>query len=191
MKVGVASTRKPKTEAVLAAAQAISTLGLPGWATVELIARDVDSGVAATPTSDEELMIGARNRTEQLRRMLDREGIGADLYIGLEGGLHVHCLNSRRVVFLRGWAYATSDKCGVGSFGSSPSIEVPADIAECVLDRGRDLGDVIDEFSGRHDVRSNEGTWGILTGDLITRRRSFEIATIAALAAFYNSDIYR
>ena len=190
MKIAVASTRKPKMEAVRAAAQTISGLGLPGWAGIELLARDVDSGVAATPTSDSELMIGARNRAHRLLTSLDREGIRAELYIGLEGGLHVHDLDSGRIVLLRGWAYATDGKGGEGSFGSSPSIQVPSQIADAVVNRGLDLGDVIDGFSGRSDVRSNEGTWGILTRDLITRRISFEIAVVAALAPFFNHGLY-
>jgi non-canonical (house-cleaning) NTP pyrophosphatase len=136
-------------------------------------------------------MTGARNRSQQLLNVLGQAGIEADLYVGLEGGLHVHNLDSGRIVLLRGWAYATDAKGGAGSFGSSPSIQVPSQIAWAVLDQGLDLGDVIDGFSGRVDVRSNEGTWGILTGDLITRRRSFELAVVAALAPYYNSALYR
>jgi len=190
LKIAVGSTRKPKIEAVLAATQTISRLGLPQWSGVDLIARDVDSGVAATPTSDDELMAGARNRARQLARILESESIPASLYIGLEGGLHVQTSSSGRIVLLRGWAYATDGKSDEGSFGSSPSIQVPEQIASAILDRGLDLSDVIDDFSGRFDVRSNEGTWGILTSDLITRSRSFEVAVVAALAPFYNSDLY-
>jgi len=135
-------------------------------------------------------MLGARNRAERLAMILDQEGVRADLYIGLEGGLHVQNLDSGRIALLRGWAYVSDGTDRNGSFGSSPSIQVPADIAGPVLDGGLDLSDVIDQFSGRCDVRSNEGTWGILTGDLITRRRSFEMALVAALAPFYNHRLY-
>jgi len=190
LKIAVGSTRKPKIEAVVAAAETICNLGAPGWASFDLIARDVDSGVASTPTSDIELMLGARNRAERLAMILDQEGVRADLYIGLEGGLHVQNLDSGRIALLRGWAYVSDGTDRNGSFGSSPSIQVPADIAGPVLDGGLDLSDVIDQFSGRCDVRSNEGTWGILTGDLITRRRSFEMALVAALAPFYNHRLY-
>jgi inosine/xanthosine triphosphatase len=191
LKIAVGSTRKPKIEAVIATAEAICRLGVPGWASFDVIARDVDSGVALTPTSDDELMTGARNRAERLAITLDQEGVRAGLYIGLEGGLHVQKLCSGPVVLLRGWAYATDGADKKGAFGSSPSIQVPAEIAAPVLDHGLDLSDVIDEFSGRCDVRSNEGTWGILTGDLISRRRSFEMALVAALAPFYNGRLYR
>ena len=190
MKIAVGSTRKPKIEAVQAAAQTISLLGVPGWSSFDLIARDVESGVAATPTSDNDLMVGARNRAERLATILDNEGVRAGLYIGLEGGLHVQNLGSARFVLLRGWAYVMDGTGKEGSFGSSPSIQVPAQIARQVLDSGLDLSDVIDQLSGRCDVRSNEGTWGILTGDLITRRRSFEMALVAALAPFYNQRLY-
>jgi len=190
LKIAVASTRKPKTQAVLSAARTISGLGLPGWAAIELIARDVDSGVSSTPTSDEEMMTGARNRVQRLVTILTEEGIGADLYIGLEGGLHVHNVKSQRIVLLRGWAYATDGNGVDECFGASPALQVPAGIAGAVLDHGLDLADVIDRFSGRQDVRSNDGTWGILTAGLITRLRSFEIAALAALAPFYNRAAY-
>lgn len=189
MKIAVGSTRRPKTEAVVAAARIICSLGVPGWDSFELIGRDVDSGVAATPTSDVELMAGARNRAQRLKAVLETESIKADVYIGLEGGLHVNDMPSKTVVLLRGWAYATDGK-REGAFGSSPSVEVPGEIASAVLDHGQDLGDVIDQFSGRFDVRSNEGTWGILTRDLITRSKSFEMAVIAALAPLYNGGLY-
>jgi non-canonical (house-cleaning) NTP pyrophosphatase len=176
-------------EAVRLAASSIAGLGMAGWDQIELITRRTESDVAATPLDDSDLMRGASSRVQNLISQLAGEGIAADLFLGLEGGLHVEHFAGKRLVFLRGWVYAC-DARGAGSFGCSPSIEVPAQIAEAVLDRGEDLGDVIDRFSGGIDVRSNEGTWGVLTCDLITRGRSFEIATLSALAPYYNASIF-
>ena len=190
MKIAVGSLRRSKIEAVRAAALGIAGLGLTGWETVELVPRDVPSDAPATPTTDNELMTGAENRVENLIRSFQKDGLRADLYLGLEGGLHVTEYKGQRVAFLRGWVYVSQGESGKGNFGSSPSIEVPDAIAQAVLDRGEDLGAVIDKFSGRIDVRSNEGTWGVLTRDLITRGRSFELAVLAALAPLYNSSIF-
>jgi len=189
IKVAIGTERKAKVDAVMAALRSIVELGISGWERIDLITRRTESRVAATPVGDPDLMRGARSRVEDLFSQLTSEGIAADLYLGLEGGLHVEHLAGKRLVFLRGWVYAR-DARGVGCFGCSPSIEVPAEIAESVLDRAEDLGDVIDRFSGRIDVRSNEGTWGVLTRDLITRSRSFETATLAALAPYYNSGVF-
>ena len=189
IKIAIATERQAKVDAVRLAASSIAGLGIPGWDKIELITRRTESDVAATPVDDADLMRGARSRVQNLFSQFVMEGIAADLFLGLEGGLHVEQFAGKRLVFLRGWVYAL-DAQGTGSFGCSPSIEVPAEIAEAVLDRGEDLGDVIDRFSGRVDVRSKEGTWGVLTRDLITRGRSFEVATLAALAPYYNASIF-
>lgn len=190
MKIAIGSLRRSKIEAVRAAALSIAGLGLPGWETVELIPREAVSDAPETPANDLDLMKGAQNRVEFLIKAYAKEGLKADLYMGLEGGLHVTEYGGQRVAFLRGWVYVSQGEIGAGNFGSSPSIEVPAAIAEAVLDHGESLGSVIDRFSGRTDVRSNEGTWGVLTRDLITRGRSFELAVLAALAPLYNSSIF-
>ena len=76
-----------------------------------------------------------------------------------------------------------------GSFGMSPSIEVPDAIVKDVIGGKRELGIVIDEV-GMRDVRSKQGAWGVLSRDLLTRSMSFEAALIAAFAPFYNSKLY-
>jgi non-canonical (house-cleaning) NTP pyrophosphatase len=190
VKIAIATERKAKLEAVRAAAGRLASLGLRGWEKNTFIPRSVDSGVSATPTSDSELMEGARSRVASLRRLLISEGLQADYYIGLEGGLHVEMVVGKRLVFLRGWVYASNDQPGQGRFGCTPSVELPDEIAEAVLVQSEDLGVVIDRFAGRSDIKSNEGTWGVLTAGLITRGRSFEMATLAALAPYYNAPLY-
>ena len=49
---------------------------------------------------------------------------------------------------------------------------------------------MIDEISGKTDVRSRQGAWGVLSRDLVTRSMSFELALIAAFAPFYNPEMY-
>jgi non-canonical (house-cleaning) NTP pyrophosphatase len=39
-------------------------------------------------------------------------------------------------------------------------------------------------------VRGTRGAWGLLTRDLIGRRDAFTVATLAALAPFYNPGAY-
>jgi non-canonical (house-cleaning) NTP pyrophosphatase len=39
-------------------------------------------------------------------------------------------------------------------------------------------------------VRSRQGAWGVLSGGLFDRTRSFEIALINAFAPFYNDTSY-
>ncbi|MBZ5551436.1 MAG: DUF84 family protein [Acidobacteriia bacterium] len=96
--------------------------------------------------------------------------------------------NEGRHCFLQNWAYVSDGTRG--AFGASGMIVLPTPIAREVVDARRELGEVIDEFSNRRDVRSNEGTWGILTRDLISRKDAFKIALLNAFAPFYNPRAY-
>jgi non-canonical (house-cleaning) NTP pyrophosphatase len=188
MIIALGSDRAAKIMAVRAAASRIATVDAR-WAEATLTARTVETGVPAMPLTDWQLMNGARNRALAVREQLEKEGTSAQLYVGLEGGFHSINLDDEWHTFLRGWAYATDG--ARGCFGSSPSVSVPASIADMVIDGKRELGVVIDEVANERDVRSRQGAWGVLSRDLLTRSMSFEAALIAAFAPFYNPRLYR
>src|ERR1051326_3705618 len=158
------------------------------WRDAAVAARPVKTDAPAMPLTDWELMSGARLRAEAVRDLLIEQKLEADLYVGLEGGFHSISVDGEWHTFLRGWAYATDG--GRGSFGMSPSIEVPEAIVTRVVQGKRELGLVIDEVAGARDVRSRQGAWGVLSRDLLTRSMSFEAALIAAFAPFYNPRLY-
>jgi inosine/xanthosine triphosphatase len=158
------------------------------WADATVLARKVETKVPAMPLNDWQLMQGARERALAVRDQLRSQRLEADIYVGLEGGFHSISIEGEWHTFLRGWAYATNGKSG--TFGGTPSISVPLALAKKVIDSRRELGLVIDEVAGMHDVRSRQGAWGILSRDLVTRSMSFEVALIAAFAPFYNKQMY-
>lgn len=160
----------------------------PAWGNANVVARAVSTNVPAMPLTDWELMQGARERALAVRDVLRSQRLAADIYVGLEGGFHSISIEGEWHTFLRGWAYATDDK--TGKFGAAPSISVPSVIAHRVIDGRQELGVVIDEITGKHDVRSRQGAWGILSRDMVTRAMSFELALIAAFAPFYNAQLY-
>jgi inosine/xanthosine triphosphatase len=157
------------------------------WAEARVVARSVNTNAPAMPLTDWELMQGARERALAVREALRQKKLTADLYLGLEGGFHSISVEGEWHTFLRGWAYAMDENRGY--YGAAPAISVPESIVRKVIE-GRELGLVIDEVAGGHDVRSRRGAWGVLTRDLVTRSMSFELALLAALAPFYNSNIY-
>jgi inosine/xanthosine triphosphatase len=187
MRIALGSDRAAKVEAVRASVARIAKLS-ESWREAEIIARSVRTDAPAMPLTDEQLMRGARDRALAVRELLMREGACAQIYVGLEGGFHSVSLDGSWITFLRGWAYATDGERG--SFGASPSIEVPEAIARRVADGGRELGPIMDEVAGEHDVRSRQGAWGVFSRDLLTRSESFEAALIAAFAPFYNEKFY-
>lgn len=131
-----------------------------------------------TPLTSEETRLGARRRVENLiAQLADREP-PFDLYIGMEGGL----ASSDGQSWLENWAYASDGARGY--FGSGRAVPLPPAIVAQVIEKGRSLAEVIDELAGRADVRSQEGTWGVLTRNLITRQHAFRDALVNALAPF-------
>jgi inosine/xanthosine triphosphatase len=185
--VALGSDRAAKIMAVRGALARIGTIDAP-WAEAKLVARPVTINAPAMPLTDWELMRGAHERAHAVCALLAQEQLGADLYVGLEGGFHSISLEGEWHTFLRGWAYVTDGE--QGSFGATPSISVPERIRKSVIEGRRELGLVIDEFSGARDVRSRQGAWGVLSRDLVTRSLSFELALIAAFAPFYNAEMY-
>jgi inosine/xanthosine triphosphatase len=185
--IALGSDRAPKIMAVRASIARIAAID-PAWVDAKVLARPVETSVPAMPMTDWELMQGARERALAVRDQLQEKQRPADLYVGLEGGFHSISIEGEWHTFLRGWAYATDGE--VGAFGAAPSISVPAALAKKVIEGRRELGLVIDEVAGMHNVRSRQGAWGVLSRDLVTRTMSFEVALIAAFAPFYNRRMY-
>jgi inosine/xanthosine triphosphatase len=188
MLIAIGSTRGPKVQAVKEVAALLKVCFFQKAREMEFIERAVPSGVSAMPLSLEEVMAGARQRAAHLQKILRAEGIQADFFVGLEGGFVVTQQDGKRFCFLQNWAYVSNGL--QGAYGASGAIAIPERISCEVLERGRELAQVIDEFSDREDVRSQEGTWGILTCDLISRKDAFKIALLNAFAPFYNPRAY-
>jgi inosine/xanthosine triphosphatase len=186
-RIALGSDRAAKIMAVRASIARIAEIDRR-WRDATVVARPVKTDAPAMPLTDWELMGGARERALAVRAELIKQKLEVDLYVGLEGGFHSISVDGEWHTFLRGWAYATDGERG--SFGMSPSIEVPDAIVKDVIQGKRELGLVIDDFAGVRDVRSRQGAWGVLSRDLITRSASFEAALIAAFAPFYNKKLY-
>ncbi len=191
MRIAIGSTRSPKVEAVKEAWKIFSSKVLPACEEdAEFPSFDVPTEVPDMPVSVRQLMTGAQQRADRLMLQLKREKAEADFYVGLEGGFNiVDPRGARRQVFLENWAFVSDGHRGY--FGHGGGIHVPRAIATQVIDRGIELGIVIDRFSQQHEVSSQQGVWGILTRNIISRQHSFVIALIAAFAPFYNSEAYR
>lgn len=187
MKIALGSDRAAKVAALRHSLARIAAIN-DAWRDAEVLARSVEISIPAMPLTDEELMRGARERAEAVQALLLKEEAGADLYVGLEGGFHSFEFEGAWRTFLRGWAYVADGERG--SFGQAPSIMVPDSIARRVIQGRLELGAVMDEVAGEHDVRSRQGAWGVLSRDLLTRSVSFEAALVAAFAPFYNPALY-
>jgi inosine/xanthosine triphosphatase len=186
--VAVGSTRRPKLNAVW---EALTVFGpvLDSDAQFDIAAVEVPSGVRHTPLTREEIMAGARNRVEALMGIAREKNERWEYFVGLEGGFEVIGAGASRLVFLENWAYV-ADASGRSGFGQSGAVLVPEALAKPVVDDGAELSEAIDAFASGRGIRDAQGTWGILTRNMITRQDAFRIAVINGFAPFFNRDVY-
>ena len=181
MKIIIASTRIPKVNGVKKAVMKLSALFAIDASSVQFEMSEAKSGVSDTPMTVDESMRGAKQRALGVFHSNEHETV---LSVGVEGGLFAF----ERKIFLQSWSCVYNGD--IFHFGSSGSIELPVSLATAVVQKKTELGIAIDEFAKQADVRSKQGTFGILTNDLITREDSFELATTFALIPFLNTGIY-
>ncbi|MDA2934164.1 inosine/xanthosine triphosphatase [Acidobacteria bacterium AH-259-D05] len=191
MRIAIGSTREPKVEAVKKAWGVFGTKILDDpEEKATFSSYDVSNGSPKMPLTVADLMDGARNRAEHLMLQLKKEKAEADFYVGLEGGFNViNHEGPRRLVFLESWAFVSDGYKGF--FGHGGGLHIPSFIADPVIDRGIELGIVMDRVTNQAEVGNKQGTWGVLTRDILTRQHSFVIALIAAFAPFYHPEAYR
>ncbi|GBF11101.1 inosine/xanthosine triphosphatase [Tepidibacillus sp. HK-1] len=174
--IGVGSKNPAKIEAVRSA---FAEMGFEA----EVIGLDVESQVSEQPFSDEETIQGAINRANNVM-FAEKELHFFDYCIGLEGGV----IESPFGMFLCNWGVVVDKEGNVG-IGGGLRVQLPEEIANH-LRMGKELGDIIDDFTGKHNVKKKEGTIGILTNQLITRKDMFRDVTISAFARFLNPQLY-
>jgi len=186
--IAVGSTRRPKLAAV---AQALESFGpiLAPATEFAVLGFDVASGVSHTPCSRDELMRGARQRAEALVQLAQQRQESWQYFVGLEGGLDTVRENGDQRVFLESWAYVSDGFAG--HYGRSGGVEIPAALANEVLENSVELSAAIDRFAGAVGIRDAQGAWGVLSRDLISRQEAFRVAVLAAFAPFYNAKMYR
>jgi len=127
-----------------------------------VISVDVPSGVSAMPQSDRETRQGAVNRSLAVLRESQ-----AEIGIGLEGGV----MDIDGDMYLCNWG-ALSDRNGCTITAAGARIKLPEALRDGILS-GLELGDVIDRYAAKKDVRKAEGTVGILTNGRLPRDDMF------------------
>lgn len=139
----------------------------------------VDSGVSDQPMTFDETIRGAKNRARAA--MLLHE---ADFAVGLEAGLEEYSEGW----FESGWV-AVLDADGNFGVGSSAVMPIPEPIMKGIR-KGKELGEVIDELTGRTGVKHQEGFFGLISCGTITRTSAFKDGTVLALARFARPEFF-
>lgn len=174
MKVAVGSENPVKIEAVRLAFAAVWPDD--AW---EVAGAAVASGVSDQPMSDEESILGARNRARRARAAAD-----ADFGVGLEGGLH----RIGEYFFDCGWI-AVVDREGREGIGSTAKVPTPPRIV-AMIQQGMELGVANDIVFGTTNSKQSEGHFGLMTKGAITRTTGYRDGVIMALARFIHPGLF-
>lgn len=172
MRIALGSTSDSKVRA----ARAVFGRAFPG---AEIVPVAVASVVAAQPTSDDETIRGALHRAREAR-----ERTGADLGVGIEGGVQ----RDTRGVWVSAWA-AVVDASGREGLGSGLRCRLPGWMARRTAS-GEELGAIVDTYVGEADTHETWGAIGLLTAGLVDRQAALEQAIAAALPPFLRSPLY-
>lgn len=170
--VTVGSTNPVKLQATREAFELIDTR-------VTINGKDIDSGISNQPTSDEEAIRGAVNRATKVVQATD-----VTYGVGIEGSTH----DTEHGMFLTGWAYLLR-KDGTDYLGGGGRLLLPDAIAER-LRAGEELGPVMDEITGKDEVKKGPGAIGIFTNGIITRKSAYRDALIFAMSKMIRPDMY-
>lgn len=154
LKIAVASKNPAKVKSVNDVCTELGILA-------EITAAETDSGVSAQPFSLSETRLGAVNRATAAL------GSGADLAVGLEGGV----FELEGALYLCNWGALATAEGGVYT-AAGAQIPLPDSIAEKLL-AGYELGPVMDNFADETGVRNHKGAIGILTADGVNRGEMF------------------
>ena len=176
MFIAIWSLRKPKIDAVKHTFKN-SPYFQNTQETIKYKAQKTESDVSDMPLSIEEIMLWAKNRVKNLITEIDN----ADFYIWLEWGTSK--IWNKYFLF---WTTYIENQNGKWHYGFSPMIEIPDNMAKELYQNKADLWILIEKYSNKQDVRSNNWTLWELSDDMIKRAESFTVATQAAIAPFFN-----
>ena len=138
----------------------------------------VPSGVGDQPMSNAETLRGAHNRAAEARRHRP----DGDYWVGIEGG----CEDVDGVLYTFAWVVVLSaDRSGRSR---TATFVLPEEVAALVR-QGVELGHADDQVFGRSNSKQQNGSVGLLTGDVIDRAGYYEHAVVLALIPFRNAAL--
>ncbi len=146
---------------------------------VEVKGIRVPSGIKPFPTSEEETLQGAVNRSKAVSEMEQ-----ADFYVGLEGGLQT--LNGYTIVKQIA-VVLHEEQIGVGVSSGYTAPEKLIQQLDMTSDASRNI---LDRYFGETEILSKEGIIGVLTNGILNRTSISRDAVICALTGFINSQYY-
>ncbi len=139
----------------------------------------VPSGVSDQPMSDEETLLGAKNRADAAQTHLQH----ADGYaVGIEGGV------CESPIGLSAFAWIVVKRGAQYGYGRTGAFILPDEVAALVR-QGLELGDADDRVFNQNNSKQQGGAIGLLSGGTLTRSGFYTQAVILALLPFKNPNL--
>ncbi len=146
---------------------------------IELVGIAEDSGVSEQPMSDEETLLGAKNRVVAAKS----NHPDADFWVGIEGGVE---RDSKGLVAIA-WIVLSN-----GTFtgeSRTTTFRVPSEVTR-LIDEGFELGHAIDIVFSQHNSKQKTGAVGLLTNDRVDRTHLYKQAVQLALIPFIKPEMF-
>lgn len=151
---------------------------------VQVIGVSAPSNVSEQPIGDETYQ-GAKNRAQYLFEKKTHEGLTADFFVGIEGGL--------KQEYNQWFFYSVIciiDSSGIKSFAQSAQFMISENIAQRLLKR-ETLGSIFEELTGEKNIGQKEGAIGYLTKNTVTREELNTTPISFALIPFLNKKLFK
>jgi inosine/xanthosine triphosphatase len=146
--------------------------------TVNVTGVEVDSGVSDQPMNDMETLAGARNRAANACIAQPQ----AHFWVGIEGGVE------EVAGTLQAFAWVVVESRDRRGRGRTGTFVLPDEVS-ILVHQGMELGHADDVVFKRDNSKQQNGSVGILTGDLIDRVTFYVPAVVLALIPFMNPDL--
>ncbi len=139
----------------------------------------VVSDVRDQPMSNDETLLGARNRAEHAKEKYE-----ADYWVGIEGGIEDH--DNELEAFA--WMIVIGADGSMGKARTSCFV-LPHEVSLLVRS-GLELGQADDKVFNQSHSKQKNGAVGLLTNDIIDRSDYYKQALILALVPFLKPELY-
>jgi len=173
MRIAIWTKSPPKVEAIK---EAIKKCIYFEWMDVEVISEKVDSGISDMPISMEENMQWAKNRAENISKIVD-----SDLYVWMEGWT----TKIWDKVYLFWVVYILNNNWN-WHFWISNMMEVPEIFHKRIYDNWEELWPILKEISWEEWASQKNWAFWHWSDNMYTRKDQFIIAFISWIVPFYN-----
>jgi inosine/xanthosine triphosphatase len=141
---------------------------------------DALSNIPAQPRSEEETLLGAKNRTSHAKTLVPE----ADYWVGIEGGVD----EDGQGMYAFAWIYVLH-RSGKSSQSKTGTFYLPPQVVALIRE-GMELGHADDLVFQAQNSKQQGGSVGLLTQGIITREAYYQQAMVLALIPFMNDSLY-